>query len=270
MALMAAETLGIDYHLIQSGVVDTETVPYCHVTGGSRVTYATGLAVIDACRKVIDDMRARAALIRDVDVDAVVWEDGCAKPAGSNAGDFEPLPLKEIAAKFSATGGPIGATGTVSAGGQAPGFSTQFCDVEVDPETGRVTIPALRGRTGRRARDPPELRRGPDPGRCGAGDRVGAQRGVRLRRGRQDEQSGLPRLPRTGGLGRPDDRADRRGGAESEPSYGVKGVGEVSICPPMAAVANAVADAIGRRMQELPMSPPKVLEALDHRHGPEL
>jgi CO/xanthine dehydrogenase Mo-binding subunit len=50
----------------------------------------------------------------------------------------------------------------------------------------------------------------------------------------------------------------------------VKGVGEVSICPPMAAVANAVADAIGRRMQELPMSPPKVLEALDHRNGPEL
>ncbi|MCY4470323.1 MAG: hypothetical protein OXC08_16540 [Thiotrichales bacterium] len=52
--------------------------------------------------------------------------------------------------------------------------------------------------------------------------------------------------------------------------YGVKGVGEVSICPPMAAIANAVADAIGRRMQELPMSPPKVLEALDHRNGPEL
>ena len=52
--------------------------------------------------------------------------------------------------------------------------------------------------------------------------------------------------------------------------YGVKGVGEVSICPPMAAIANAVADAIGRRMQELPMSPPKILEALDHRDGPEL
>ena len=140
MAIMAAETLGIDYGLIQSNVVDTETVPYCHVTGGSRVTYATGLAVIGACRKVIDDMRARAALIWDVDVDAIVWEDGHAKPASSNVGDFEPLSFKEIASKFSATGGPIGATGTVNAGGQAPGFSTQFCDVEVDPETGRVMI----------------------------------------------------------------------------------------------------------------------------------
>ena len=140
MAIMAAETLGIDYDLIQSSVVDTETVPYCHVTGGSRVTYATGLAVIDACKKVIDDMRARAALI---------WGRGRGRggvggrlrqAASSNVGDFEPLPLKEIASKFSATGGPIGATGTVNAGGQAPGFSTQFCVRRSRSETGRVTI----------------------------------------------------------------------------------------------------------------------------------
>ena len=50
---------------------------------------------------------------------------------------------------------------------------------------------------------------------------------------------------------------------------GVKRVGEVGICPPMAAIANAVADAVGRRMQELPTSPPKVLETLDHRDDPE-
>ena len=48
MAMMAAETLGIEYDKIEANVVDTEAVPYCHVTGGSRVTYATGLAVIDA------------------------------------------------------------------------------------------------------------------------------------------------------------------------------------------------------------------------------
>ena len=140
MALMAAETLGIEYDAIESKVADTEAVPYCHVTGGSRVTYATGLAVIEACNKVIDDMRGRAALMWDVDPEGVVWEDGHAKPASSNVGDFDPMSFKEIASKFSATGGPIGATGTVNAGGQAPGFATQFCDVEVDPDTGKVTI----------------------------------------------------------------------------------------------------------------------------------
>ena len=270
MAIMAAETLGVDYDLIQSNVVDTETVPYCHVTGGSRVTYATGLAVIRACEQIIDDLRARAALMWDVDVDAVVWEDGCAKPASSNAGDFEPLSLKDIASKFSATGGPIGATGTVNAGGQAPGFSTQFCDVEVDPETGRVEILRfVAAQDAGRAIHPSYVE-----GQIQGGVVQGI--GWALNEEYIYDESG--RLSNPGFL-------DYRVPVASdvpmiEPivvevpnpnhPFGVKGVGEVSICPPMAAVANAVADAVGRRMQELPMSPPKMLEALDHRDGPEL
>ena len=270
MAIMAAETLGIDYGLIQSSVVDTETVPYCHVTGGSRVTYATGLAVINACEQIIDDLRARAALMWDVDVDAVVWEDGCAKPASSNVGDFEPLTLKDIASKFSATGGPIGATGTVNAGGQAPGFSTQFCDVEVDPETGRVEI--LRFVIAQ------DAGRAIHPSYVEGQMQGGVVQGIGWALNEEYIYDADGRLSNPGFL-------DYRVPVASdvpmiEPivvevpnpnhPFGVKGVGEVSICPPMAAVANAVADAIGRRMQELPMSPPKVLEALDHRNGPEL
>ena len=81
MALMAAETLGIDYNQIRSIVADTSSVGYTHVTGGSRVTFATGMAVVDASKKVVDELRARAAMIWDVDVEGVVWEDGQAKPA---------------------------------------------------------------------------------------------------------------------------------------------------------------------------------------------
>ena len=270
MAIMAAETLGIDYDLIQSSVVDTETVPYCHVTGGSRVTYATGLAVINACERIIDDLRARAALIWDVDVDAVMWEDGHAKPASSNVGDFEPLSLKDIASKFSATGGPIGATGTVNAGGQAPGFSTQFCDVEVDPETGRVTI--LRFVAAQ------DAGRAIHPSYVEGQIQGGVVQGIGWALNEEYVYDEDGRMSNPGFL-------DYRVPVASdvpmiEPivvevpnpnhPFGVKGVGEVSICPPMAAIANAVADAIGRRMQELPMSPPKVLEAFDHRDGPEL
>ncbi len=270
MAIMAAETLGIDYDRIQSSVVDTEAVPYCHVTGGSRVTYATGLAVIDACNQVIEDMRARAALIWDVDVDAVVWEDGHAKPSSSNVGDFQPLSLKDIAAKFSATGGPIGATGTVNAGGQAPGFSTQFCDVEVDPETGRVTI--LRFVAAQ------DAGRAIHPSYVEGQMQGGVVQGIGWALNEEYIYDEDGRLSNPGFL-------DYRVPVTSdvpmiEPvvvevpnpnhPFGVKGVGEVSICPPMAAIANAVADAVGRRMRELPMSPPKVLEALDHRDGREL
>ena len=270
MAIMAAETLGIDYDRIQSSVVDTEAVPYCHVTGGSRVTYATGLAVIDACNQVIEDMRVRAALIWDVDLDAVVWEDGHAKPSSSNVGDFQPLSLKDIAAKFSATGGPIGATGTVNAGGQAPGFSTQFCDVEVDPETGRVTV--LRFVAAQ------DAGRAIHPSYVEGQMQGGVVQGIGWALNEEYIYDEDGRLSNPGFL-------DYRVPVTSdvpmiEPvvvevpnpnhPFGVKGVGEVSICPPMAAIANAVADAVGRRMRELPMSPPKVLEALDHRDGREL
>ena len=270
MAIMAAETLGIDYDLIQSSVVDTETVPYCHVTGGSRVTYATGLAVIDACEQIIGDLRERAALIWDVDVDAVVWEDGHAKPASSNVGDFEPRSLKDIASKFSATGGPIGATGTVNAGGQAPGFSTQFCDVEVDPETGRVEILRFVAAQDAGRAIHPSYVEGQMQGGVVQGigwalneEYIYAEDGTMSNPGFLDYRvpvaSDVPMIePIVVEVPNPNH------------PYGVKGVGEVSICPPMAAIANAVADAIGRRMQELPMSPPKVLEALDHRNGPEL
>ena len=270
MAIMAAETLGIDYNVIQSSVVDTETVPYCHVTGGSRVTYATGLAVINACEQIIDDLRARAALMWDVEVDAVVWEDGHAKPASSNVGDFEPLSLKDIASKFSATGGPIGATGTVNAGGQAPGFSTQYCDVEVDPETGRVEI--LRFVAAQ------DAGRAIHPSYVEGQIQGGVVQGIGWALNEEYIYDEDGRMSNPGFL-------DYRVPVASdvpmiEPivvevpnpnhPFGVKGVGEVSICPPMAAVANAVADAIGRRLQELPMSPPKVLEALEHRNGREL
>jgi CO/xanthine dehydrogenase Mo-binding subunit len=69
------------------------------VTGGSRVTFATGMAVVEASKKIVNELRGRAAMIWDVDVDGVVWEDGHARPASSNVGDFPPLSLKEIAAK---------------------------------------------------------------------------------------------------------------------------------------------------------------------------
>ena len=52
--------------------------------------------------------------------------------------------------------------------------------------------------------------------------------------------------------------------------FGAKGVGEVPIVPPMAAVANAIADAIGIRMRNLPMSPPRLREALDEQEPPRL
>ena len=271
MAAMAAETLGIDYDQVRATVNDTTSVPYTHVTGGSRVTFATGLAVIQACDKVIDELRARAAMIWDVDVEGVIWENGMAKPASHNVGEFEPLSYGEIAAKAPATGGPIGASGAVNAGGQAPGFATQFCDVEVDPETGKVKILRFVAAQDVGTAISPAYVEGQIQG--------GVVQGIGWALNEEyiyDDQGRLSnagfldyRIPVASDLPMAIEPVLIEVPNPNHP-FGVKGVGEVCICPPMAAIANAIADAVGRRMTELPMSPPKVLDAIDNRGEAEL
>jgi CO/xanthine dehydrogenase Mo-binding subunit len=262
-ALMAAETLGIDYAQVRPIVADTASVGYTHVTGGSRVTFATGIAVVDATKKVIKELCRRAAMIWDVDAEGVTWEDGHAKPASSNVGDFKPLSLKEIAAKRALTGGPIGASAAVNPGAVAPGFATQFCDVEVDPETGKVTV--LRFVAAQ------DVGRAIHPSYVEGQIQGGVVQGIGWALNEEYIYNAKGRLDNAGFL-------DYRVPVASDlpmieailvevpnPShpYGAKGVGEVNIVPPMAAIANAIENAVGRRMTELPMSPPRVLAAID-------
>jgi CO/xanthine dehydrogenase Mo-binding subunit len=267
MALMAAETLGVDYSQVRSIVADTASIGYTHVTGGSRVTFATGMAVVEASKKVIDDLRARAAIIWDVDVEGVVWEDGQAKPAGANVGDFPPLSLKGLAAKKALTGGPIGAQASVNAGGMAPGFSTQFCDVEVDPETGKVTILRFVAAQDVGKAIHPSYVEGQIQG--GVTQGIGwalNEEYIYDQAGRLDNPGFLDyRVPVTSDV--PMIEAILVEVPNPAHPFGAKGVGEVNIVPPMAAIANAIDNAVGRRLYELPMSPPKIVAALDAAAG---
>jgi CO/xanthine dehydrogenase Mo-binding subunit len=262
MAIMAAETLGVDYGTVRAIVADTASVGYTHVTGGSRVTFATGTAVVNGAKTVVKELCKRAALIWGVDEEGVVWEDGYAKPASSNVGDFKPLSLKEIAGKAAATGGPITASAGVNAGGQAPGFASQFCDVEVDPETGKVTI--LRFVAAQ------DVGRAIHPAYVEGQIQGGVVQGIGWALNEEYIYNAKGLLDNPGFL-------DYRCPVASDlpmidavmvevpnPThpYGAKGVGEVGICPPMAAIANAIEAATGKRMTELPMSPPRLLAAL--------
>jgi CO/xanthine dehydrogenase Mo-binding subunit len=263
MALMAAETLGIDYKQVRAIVADTASVGFTNPTGGSRVTFATGMAVVEASKKIVDEMRARAAMIWDVDVDGVVWEDGHAKPASSNVGDFAPLSFKELAAKKALTGGPITAAASVNAGGMAPGFSTQFCDVEVDPETGKVTVLRFVAAQDVGCAIHPSYVEGQIQG--GVAQGIGwalNEEYIYNPRGQMDNSGFLDyRMPVASDL--PMIETIMVEVPNPTHPYGAKGVGEVNICPPMAAIANAIENAIGARMTELPMSPPRIRAAVD-------
>ena len=263
LAIMAAETLGIDVEKVRPIVADTSSIGFNHLTGGSRVTFATGMAVVEAARDVVGQLRERAAKIWDIGLDAVTWKDGCAHPASSNAGDFEPLSLGDIAAMAAKTGGPISGRASLNAQGPGPAFGTHVCDVEVDRETGQVTV--LRYTIAQ------DAGRAIHPSYVEGQMQGGVAQGIGWALNEEYIYGEDGRLQNPGFL-------DYRIPVASDlpmidtvivevpnPThpFGVRGVGEVPIVPPMAAVANAIADAIDVRMTDLPMSPPRVLAALD-------
>ena len=263
MVNIAAQMLGIDYNLVRAQIGDTNSIGISATTGGSRVTFAAGMAVTDATNKVIDTLRDRAAKIWDIDVEAVVWEDGEARPAGSNAGEFEPLSLAELAAQANATGGPINSQVSINAQGAAPAFATHICDVEVDRDTGRVDIIRYTAIQDAGRAIHPSYVEGQIQGGVAQGvgwalneeyiyDAAGQLENPGFLDYRMPIASDLPMID-TVVVEVPND---------AHP-HGVRGVGEVPIAPPMAAVANAIQDAVGLRLDDLPMSPPKVLAALD-------
>ena len=264
MAIMAAEVIGIDVKLIQPVVGDTETVGFTDVTEGSRATYATGIAVVNAAEKIVTKLRERASIMWDCNLEDVEWVDG---RAIHKDGKESPLSLAEITAQAKKTGGPLNATGSLETKGQGPAFSTQLCDLEVDPETGRVTI--LRYTTAQDAGTAihPSYVEGQMQGVVVQGIGMALnEEYIYNQKGRMENPGFLDyRMPVASDL--PMIETIIVEVPNPKHPYGVRGVGEVGIVPPIPAVANAIHDAVGIRLREAPMSPVKVLKALNQKNG---
>jgi CO/xanthine dehydrogenase Mo-binding subunit len=262
MVNIVAEKLGIDYRKVNAQIGDTNNVGISAVTGGSRVTFAAGIVVNEATNEVIAILKARAAAIWGIEVDAVDWREGAAHPAGPNAGGFDPLTLPELAGKMEATGGPIMAAVSKNTKGHMGVVGAHMVDVEVDPETGQVTI--LRYTASQ------DVGRAIHPSYVEGQIQGGVAQGVGWalneefiydKNGRLENAGFLDyRMPVASDL--PTIDAVMVEIPNPDHPYGVKGVGEIPLVPPLAAIANAIADATGKRLYELPMSPPKVLKAL--------
>jgi len=264
MVNIAAEKLGIDYRKVRAQIGDTNNVGISAVTGGSRVTFAAGIVVNEATDQVIKILKGRAAKIWGIDEEAVEWRDGAAYPAGPNAGEFEPLSLPDLAAKAESTGGPIAAAVSKNTTGHMGVVGAHMVDVEVDTETGHVKI--LRYTASQ------DVGRAIHPAYVEGQIHGGVVQGIGWalneefiydKNGRLDNAGFLDyRMPVASDL--PEIDAVMIENPNPAHPYGVKGVGEIPLVPPLAAVTNAVSHAIGKRMCELPMSPPKVLAAIEN------
>jgi CO/xanthine dehydrogenase Mo-binding subunit len=263
IGMMVAEVLGIPASRVRTVVADTTSIGFTHVTGGSRVTFATGMAATQAAEKVVDELKKRAATIWEIPVDAVDWQDGKAFPAGSNAGAFDPLDLAALALKAGRTGGPINAEVSLNAQGAGPGFGVHVCDVSVDKDTGRVTIERYTAFQDVGKAIHPSYVEGQIQG--GAAQGIGwalSEEYIYNNKGQLENPGFLDyRCPVASDL--PMIEAVLIEVPNPRHPFGARGVGEVPIVPPMAAIANAIRSASGLRMPDLPISPPKLRAALD-------
>ena len=261
LAMMAAETLGISIKDVRAETPDTNSVGFTDGAGGSRTTNATGQAVTRAAHEVIRQFKERAASGWNVTPEQVEWRDGKA----INTTRKEELTIKEICRDAPATGGPIAGSASLKAeSGLGPCFSVHLCDVEVDPDTGKTTVLRYTAVQDAGCAIHPAYVEGQFQG--------GAVQGIGWALNEEfmyDEDGALEnpgfldyRVPVASDLPMID--AIIVEVPNSMHPFGVRGVGEAPIIPPLAAVASAVSNAIGVRMTELPLSPPRVLEAMEN------
>lgn len=265
MALMAAETLGIPYEQVRAHVGDTESTGFCNVTGGSRTTFATGMAVVQACEDIIAQCKQRAASTWDVEEDQVDWVDGQAVPkAGVNV-EADPLSLADIAKNAGRTGGPLLGRASLNAQGAGASFSVNMIDLRIDEETGKADVLSFTAIQDAGRAIHPSYVEGQMQGGAAQGigwalneeyiyDADGIMENAGFLDYRIPVASDLPMI-------------DTQIIEVPNPShpYGVRGVGETPIVAPLAATSNAVRDQLGFRIDDLPLSPPRVLEAIDSK-----
>jgi len=263
LGLVAAEELGIPYDQVRIVVADTSSLGHNDMTDGSRGTFSSSMATVFAARSAIKILRERAAKMWEIPVDDVVWDQGHAKAKGAAHSNLAPLSLKEIAAGAANTGGPIAGHNEIVADGAGVSFATHICDVEVDPETGRTRVIRYTVVQDAGKAVHPSYVEGQYQG--GAAQGIGwalNEEYIYGKDGRLQNPSFLDyRIPVCSDLPMIDTVILEI--PNPNHPYGVRGVGETSIVPPLAAIANAVSNAFGVRMTHTPMSPPRVLKALE-------
>ncbi len=263
LAMVVAEELGIAADRVTAAIGDTSSLSFNFLTAGSRGTFAGSMACVVAAREAIEKMRQRVARLREVPLEDVVWQDGCARPAPGASSSFEPMSLADIAKVAGKTGGGIAGHAEINVQGAGPGFGTHIADVEVDRETGavrvvRYTVVQDVGKAVHPAYVEGQLQGGAVQGIGWAlnEEYVYGDDGILQNPGFLDYRvpvaSDLPRI----------DTVIVEVPNPNHP-YGVRGCGEVPIIAPMATIANAIKNAVGVRLCRQPMSPPYVLKALE-------
>jgi CO/xanthine dehydrogenase Mo-binding subunit len=258
MAQVAAEELGLALEDVHVAMGNTKTSAYSDAAAGSRVGRTMAAAVVEACRDALGQLRPRAAQRLQVAEDDVSYEHGTFRAGGAS------ITLRDLMRQTLTEGAIIGrGVSTKLPFGVEVG--AHVVDVEVDPETGQVTV--LRYTAFQdvgRALNPAAVE-GQMQGSVVQGlgwalteaidyDEAGRVRNASLLDFRLPTALDVPSI----------DCVIIETPVPGVP-YGLRGVGEVPIVPVAGAVANAIRRAIGVRVTSMPMTPERVLAAIKRK-----
>jgi CO/xanthine dehydrogenase Mo-binding subunit len=275
LAQIASEVLGVPLGEIGVHIGDSQLTPPAGGTFATRQLYMSGNAVLAAARTLREGLLPVAAELLDADPADLVFEDGMVRERGDGDG----IRLAELAAACHQRGVPTSHLGTWHAetgtfdpaSGQGSSFpdytfGAHAADVEVDTETGELRVLAYAA-----AHD---VGRAINPLRVEGQIQGGAVQGLGYALGEEivvaDGQTASTLLasyllPNAADL--PDVRAIVVESGEGKGPFGARGIGEPPIGNPAATIANAVAAATGVRVTELPITPERLLAALDAAGG---
>ena len=263
MRLIVAETLDIRPELVGVREADTEATPYDFGTYGSRVTYVCGACARATALALKDEILRAAADLLEVPAELLCADGGRVCPRGDTS---RGLTYAEITtAVKTRRGGDLIATYTHSAPTNPGSYCVQFAEVEVDCETGlcRVTDFLAVADVGR------AINRGMVEGQYRGGVQMGIGYALCEEIALDDSgracQDGFEDYHLVTARDMPDLRILFIEHDGDDGPFGAKSVGEIATVPTAAAVVNAINHALGTSLADLPISPPKVLAALEER-----
>jgi CO/xanthine dehydrogenase Mo-binding subunit len=259
IAMQVAEVLGLKATDVHPSIPDTDGIGFTGTTGGSRTTYATGYAAWDAANKLVEELKKRAAKLWGIDAADVKFD------AGKFSSKSDPelsINWKQLAARVGETGGPVSATSSVNLGSAGAAYAVHICDLEIDPQTGKTDVIRYTAVQDVGKAVHPSYVEGQIQGAVaqGVGWALNEEYFIRDDGSMANSTFLDYRMPTS--LDLPMIETILVEVPNPLHPFGVRGVGEVPLAPPLPAAANAVKAAIGKRLVNHPLKPGRILEAL--------
>jgi CO/xanthine dehydrogenase Mo-binding subunit len=258
-AQIVSQELNVPIEKVIVTVGDTDSVPWHHQTGGSRVAYTTGMAVLKATEQLRERMLHVGAKILGVEPSQVELGEECIQLKGE---PNQRVSYIELGRACIAEYGPLHGSYSVAWLPTRPAYAVALAEVAVDLDTGRVRVLRyISAQDVGKALNPLAIE-GQIEGAVVQGIGWATMEGYKYTPdGRVANQTFADYLIPTS-VDAPRVEPVIVEVPTPDGPYGAKGVGEPPIIPSLATIANAVADAIGKRITTLPLTPERVLLAI--------